>query len=290
MSHHHPAQPGGAPARQKPHFPTAYVAQGLRTPGYLNVIFHGLFVFVDEGKDDIDVLIPNVGSEHVYRAGAWLGEVTLAKRPARSPYRLLGVDRGQGRFERARNLAMKKLPNRTARLLYATLRMPRPKKIFSHGLINFPRGGVTIENTSVNQAATLQTFAYDFTDLLSVELTHHQWIPQFDDPTARYVNLHLFAEPEGPMLAGHRQHVVDVLNKLTPEADLVYEPAATRARSDPPPPGTIEQEFEDLAGRMDRFAQAARDARAGNARVQAVQLTASGPDGRTCWDVLSIGD
>jgi len=57
---------------------------------HLNVLFHGLFVFVDR-PNGIEVLIPDMGADHVYRAGEWLGETTLA----RGSYELSGVS-GQG--------------------------------------------------------------------------------------------------------------------------------------------------------------------------------------------------
>ena len=53
---------------------------GPKVEGIVNVIFRGMFLFFQR-KQMIDVLIPNIGSEHVYRAGLFLGETSMAPRP-----------------------------------------------------------------------------------------------------------------------------------------------------------------------------------------------------------------
>ena len=55
--------------------------------GRLNVILHGLFAF-DHQNDEIVAHIPNMGSEHTYKAGTWLAENALAEH---SNLKLTGV-------------------------------------------------------------------------------------------------------------------------------------------------------------------------------------------------------
>jgi hypothetical protein len=56
------------------------------SPGKLNVILHGLFAFDQE--DEIVAYIPNLGSEHLYKAGSWLAETNLDEQ---ADVRLAGV-------------------------------------------------------------------------------------------------------------------------------------------------------------------------------------------------------
>src|SRR5262245_29871520 len=58
------------------------------SPGKLNVILHGLFAF-DQNDKEIVAYIPNLGSEHLYKAGNWLAETNLEER---ADLELKGVD------------------------------------------------------------------------------------------------------------------------------------------------------------------------------------------------------
>src|SRR6266576_2633998 len=148
---------------------TAHTAHGISTtttggssePGTLNVIFHGLFGLM-ENKDSIDMLIPNLGTEHVYRAGNWLGELELSP----GLYALEGVTPGNAAFNRKHNiivdgLRLSREPNRQP---YATLRFPRPQRIAS---LMRRKASELMENRGKlrlnwNEVPTLQVFHYSF--------------------------------------------------------------------------------------------------------------------------------
>src|SRR4030088_802484 len=52
--------------------------QTAGTPRKLFVIFHGSFVF-RRVEGNVQVLVTDMGEEHVYRAGSWLAETCLGK-------------------------------------------------------------------------------------------------------------------------------------------------------------------------------------------------------------------
>src|SRR5262249_20231218 len=103
--------------------------QGSR--GKLNVILHGLFAF-DQG-DEIVAHIPNMGSEHAYKAGTWLAETPLAEH---ADLTLEGVITGNNsnRLNRDYNIAVGGVPvtkkGHECHCVHATLRFPYPPEEF----------------------------------------------------------------------------------------------------------------------------------------------------------------
>src|SRR3974377_1989115 len=98
----------------------------------VNVIFHGLFLFVLK-KGYIDVLMPMM-DDHSYRAGPFLAGETLQPRPLSQPYALAGVEAGTGTFNPATNWIIGKFdydhyagPDK----VYARLLLPYPEAIVS---------------------------------------------------------------------------------------------------------------------------------------------------------------
>src|SRR5258705_13617225 len=79
------------------HDPVVPSPSGGTHPGQVNIIFHGLFLLL-ERSDCIEVLIPNMRTEHVYLAGSFLCETTLSPLPLSQPYMLGGVRRGNARL------------------------------------------------------------------------------------------------------------------------------------------------------------------------------------------------
>jgi hypothetical protein len=69
----------------------------------LNVIFHGLCVFVGK-RNEIEVLLPDLSPVHVFRAGVWLAETNI--RPG-AQLSLEGVTPGTAIFERRENLLIR---------------------------------------------------------------------------------------------------------------------------------------------------------------------------------------
>src|SRR6266567_4396166 len=99
----------------------------------VNVIFHGLFLFVEQ-NGFLDVLIPNMGKEHVCRAGTFLAEETLIPLPLATPYFLDGVTAGAKEFDDDKNIVFEDQDfDRTASLdlVYARIVLPKPAEIVS---------------------------------------------------------------------------------------------------------------------------------------------------------------
>src|SRR5262245_4388261 len=96
--------------------------------GKLNVILHGLFVFVhNDEKKDITAYIPNMGSEHQYKAGNWLAETNLAEHGV---FELQRVTAGTNKLVPEKNLIVEgiRVPTNSHgdHSIYATLRFPYP--------------------------------------------------------------------------------------------------------------------------------------------------------------------
>jgi hypothetical protein len=236
------------------------------SPGKLNVILHGLLAFDQETieKEEIAVYIPNMGSEHLYKAGNWLAETTLAK----GDFKLEGVLNGStdNKLDKDRNIilgnvSVKKNPERPP---YATLRLPYPSlpiqslrrlTIRADGLDGKTKATVLRGRDAV-QTATVQVLTYPFESDASLSLGDHPWEPVLEDG---YVNLHVFSEPERNPTEKHlRDEFKDSIG-LFEGVDLTLErpsqPADLDAeRKEIPPPGVHELELEDLVQRQRRLA------------------------------------
>src|ERR1700733_1043205 len=233
----------------------------------LNVIFHGLCVFVGK-KTGIEVLLPDMGPEHVFRAGVWLAETNIQPRATLT---LEGVIPGNDFLNREENLIVR--PERadhfprSSAVPYATLALPRPSEIRSLRAVELTPG-VDLVGSSANSTyiyipaggkvrqSTVQVFRYDVPDENRLALTNHRWIPAFVNGVT---NLHIFAEPETPQPIGHsitefgagsamfqgldlRRAAASIVPPLDSE-DLKKLPAGVRA-----------EELEDLISRTKRMA------------------------------------
>jgi len=173
--------------------------------GKLNVILHGLFVFVhNDKKREITAYIPNMGSEHQYKAGNWLAETNLAEH---GDFELQRVTAGTDKLVPEKNLIVEgvRVPTNLHghHSIYATLRFPYPAyPIKSMGRLVVPPGSIggddkqKIVGYSQEQAlhsATVQVFTYDFDSDAELRLGNHPWEPVLNDG---YANLHIISEPE----------------------------------------------------------------------------------------------
>jgi hypothetical protein len=230
----------------------------------LNVIFHGLCVFVGR-KTGFEVLLPDLGPEHVFRAGVWLAETNI--KPG-AEIRLEGVVPGSAILERRKNLMV--LPEKTdhfprsaSKKPFATLALPRPKQIHSlRPVVLTP--GLDLVGSSVNSTylyirddgkiwqSTLQVFHYEVANENRLALTNHRWIPAFVNGVT---NLHVFAEPETPQPIGHS------ISEFGEGSALFQGLDVRRARASilPPfsptdlPPGICVEELEDMVPRTKRM-------------------------------------
>src|SRR5262249_28849531 len=101
--------------------------------GKLNVILHGLFIFFqDDEKREISAYIPHMGSVHLYKAGKWFAETTLAEH---ADLPLQGVATGEAKLRPEHNILLESVQvsdhGHENHSVYATLRLPYPQSIHS---------------------------------------------------------------------------------------------------------------------------------------------------------------
>jgi hypothetical protein len=242
----------------------------------LNVIFHGLCVFVGQDQTqpntDIEVLLPDVAG-HSYLAGPWLAETGIARDARMS---LTGVVKGDAIFDRRRNLMV--LPEkknsfpRTNVKEFASLTFPRPDTIYSLRPVALDVDGPQrhLQGASLNSVfkrqdgkiwqATVQVFRYFVEDENRVVLSNHRWIPAFVNG---FANLHVFAEPATPQPVGHSISEFGEGSRLFQGLDLTRVRASMLSQFDFVPPGILKEELEDLVPRTRRMALLGRYRRLG---------------------------
>ena len=165
----------------------------------VNVIFHGLFLFVQQ-DGFLDVLIPNMGSEHVYRAGTFLAEETLLPMPLATPYFLSGVTCGNAKFATNINIVFQGQDfdhSASADDVYARIVIPVPDEIVSLRptkdvlQADFdPTGLVNGKNP-----CGVQILRYNAANLDDVLLLPHQAQLGRNSDNAT-LNLHIISEPD----------------------------------------------------------------------------------------------
>lgn len=168
--------------------------------GTLNVILHGLYIFVV--KDEITIYIPNMGTGHVYRAGNWLAEATLEM----GDFTLEGTSSDPGKkpnkrpFDPEKNIVLKGV--RVANPIccdrvYATLHLPLTDSVRSMSLLSVPPDGIGGDSRDkvipVKYSATVQILTYEFSSDANLRLGQLPWEPIFDEG---FVNLHILSEPD----------------------------------------------------------------------------------------------
>lgn len=167
----------------------------------VNVIFHGLFLFVQQDHY-IDVLIPNMGTGHVYRAGAFLAEETLEARPLDKPYGLSGVTPGNSKFDNTKNVVFANQDfdhNAGLDRVYARIVLPYPSEILSLRRTTAPISP-TIDPAGLFpsppvQIPDVQVLRYVADDLSNVFFLPHPG--QLSPNRANtFLNLHIIAEED----------------------------------------------------------------------------------------------
>lgn len=256
------------------------------------MLLHGAFTFVnEENANHILTLLPNL-EHHVYRAGNWLAETELRGREeirdSAVTYELQGVDKGRERFvydkpdffDLHNNIVIKfgTLPDNDRRTvtfggvrkpaLYATLKLPIPRKITSLRLARIPIEDITdsqllLEQDDPQHMANLQIFTYDFADDNALRLQaidggrDHFWEPAF---IRDHINLHIFSSEDHYCKLSNAQddfnRCVDLLGvdlqvstRFLPDCEL-NDPGVLK--------GVTAEETEELAIRNRRMARLGR--------------------------------
>ena len=210
--------------------------------GQLNVILHGLFTILVQ-KDEITVYIPNMGSDHTYKAGSWLAEINLDP----GDYQLEGAiarDVKDGVFDPNQNMVLNKVRINDAECcgrVYATLHLPLTKAVSLRRLAIAPGALGGDSRDKVDQpdgehfSAAVQILTYDFNNDANLRLGDHPWEPIFDEG---FVNLHVFAQPESPPEDDHIRHAFQMSMGLFTGVDLVLK--------QPVAPADVEKEAEEV--------------------------------------------
>jgi hypothetical protein len=195
--------------------------------GKLNVILHGLYAFAEDLQARwITAYIPNMGTDHVYKAGTWFGETDLAEH---ADLRLGGVreeeEPGTETIKAKVNLVVQgpsvyRRPHESD-MAYATLRLPFPREpIRSLRTLTLPQnsvGGPSIgqmidfSEEREKPTATVQVLTYNFESDAQLQLGNHPWQPALEGD---YVNLHVFSEPERSIGEDHVRHAFQAMMSL----------------------------------------------------------------------------
>ena len=231
--------------------------------GTLNVILHGLFAIgEDDERNHIVVYIPNMGSDHLYKAGNWLAETTLAQGADLS---LAGVDEGHEDFDPRHNIFLEgvRLGDATCcDRVYAVLRLPRPPRPIG-SLLRIATsldalGGdpaskrkIVDKNSGKLECGTVQVLSYPFQSDSELHLGDHPWEPVLDNG---YVNLHILSEPEKYPEQDHVRHAFQMAMGLFDGIDLsLQRPMGTtdlRGEAAEIPKGVHELELQGLIQRQ----------------------------------------
>ena len=268
--------------------------------GKLNVLLHGIYAF-DLADDEIVAHIPDMGTEHLYKAGTWLAETNLEEHgvfqlggvkdepldpdgiPGDVDQKLLKSNQKgiQGfKLNPKHNLFVGKAPisqNATeCHCIHATLRLPYP-----HYPIQSPRR-VKISKDSLGgeskdyvvrgrdnlECAIVQVLTYDIADVNDLKLGEHPWEPVLavdpDLADSYYVNLHVFSEPERSPTVDHIRHAFQSNLGLFMGVDLVLKAPIRDRLPDETLDGVHEFELQDLVERkrwLELFGRAIKQGR-----------------------------
>ncbi|HLK66711.1 MAG TPA: hypothetical protein VKU19_24920 [Bryobacteraceae bacterium] len=207
---------------------------GCPVPGWVNVIFRGLFLFVERRPPQlgsvgyIEVVIPDLGSEHVYRAGNFLAEETLQRRGMPDPYFLSGVKDGNETFDDKANIVLDGFDyDPQAPGVYARLVVPKPSEIISlrptGSFQTLFDGTSKIHGHTTNSVHVLR---YAADDLCKVSLGGHPApLTPFCYHGQHFANLHVISEPDHSLNAPHTVHgfhaLIGLIPKLRTSVELV---------------------------------------------------------------------
>jgi hypothetical protein len=226
---------------------------------WLNVILHGLFAF-DQEKEII-AYIPDMGSEHLYKAGSWLAETNLGEH---ADLKLEGVRKGPPRKNRIlpdHNIILGNVPASTTahecHCIRATLHLPYPTSpVRSLRRLKVPAGalggddkGRIVAKRDVLESATVQVLTYELLNSEDdLKLGNHPWEPVLQ---GKFVNLHVFSEPERNVTDDHVRHAFQAGIGVFAGVDLTLTGRVQPSDEDEElPPGVNELELQDLVQRQ----------------------------------------
>lgn len=174
----------------------------------LNVIFHGMFAFVPD-KTGITAVVPDLGPEHVYFAGAWMRESPLV-RGRKHQLHISGAKTMPGISDDEHVVIHSERARPNLGRSYCTVRLPFPHHIF--GVRHAPAGSFRftgLQKPACERVPTLEAFVYGSAAGEDSFTPENPWRPG--------ANLHLFADPSGGTV---RTSLTRLRQCVLPEPDV----------------------------------------------------------------------
>jgi hypothetical protein len=236
----------------------AYSTPSAPVGGTFYVVLHGLMGIIRR-PNGLEILIPDMGTKHVYRAGACLGETTIHPSPA--PYHLTHITGGSADFDPSKTLTINSIPPCGQPQLYARITLPLPAWVYHVGQIDLSTVITDPGNHLPSKIATsvhvLKYYALDFRlvrfgcDAVDIPFVTGQ-------DGVRYVLMHIYAEEDKASAA---LHTPDGFAKLCSVFDFPCPPTFN-AKVDLPsstsvgdvPPGITWLDIMNLASRTELVA------------------------------------
>jgi hypothetical protein len=252
--------------------------------GIVNVIFRGLFIYCQRrdklGKPSyLEIVMPNVGEEHIYKAGGFLQQTTLG--PSLYPYGITNIEGGKAEFNKERNVILKRMPlakDLTSAQIYARFVLPQPFEILSLSTTSPIVAAVDpLHLFDGRRMSSIQVLRYRSSDLSQVRLYPHraQAVPHQTD-AGNFLNIHISNDEDFEQADGHTGFAIDRMFDLVPclhcKVRLAYWEFPPEDYKDLPKLGIIPEEVlnsRDLHVRT--LSVYARGLRAGNFTVNPPQ-------------------
>ena len=192
--------------------------------GNVNVIFRGLFIFIQHRDkltktNYLEIVMPNVGEEHVYKAGGFLQQTTLG--PSIYPYGITHIQGGKAEFNPERNVILKDAPlapNLTPAQVYAKFVLPQPVEI--HSLCTTSPVVTAVDPLNLfegRRLSSVQVLRYRSRDLANVRLfPHRSSVASHQTSYGNCVNIHISNDEDFDQCDGHTGYAVDRMFDLLP--------------------------------------------------------------------------
>lgn len=269
--------------------------------GKFNVFLHGLIAIANTSHG-IELIIPDVGSDHAYRFGEFLGEITLPSSP--TPYHVTGITGSpQAPFPDDHVCTLAEKPVCSEAAAYARIKLPSPIQVFSYltvdltDVIEDPLGALRRKNQKITGTMT-PVLQYDFCDPRRVLFgcdplnVAPVWSTK-DGEEGWYMNLHIFAEED---VEHDESHTISGFDAIAGIFDFESAPRLISVSNIPAPtagdlpPGTTDIEFISLAVRTREVGFLGRQVRTqllNGLDPATIQVSATGGDPVTCLPMVS---
>jgi hypothetical protein len=233
----------------------------------LYVVLHGLIALIDVKKKGFIAHILDIGDDHKYLIGEWLQERDIPERKrGHDPLRLtlVNVKQGHAKLDTKLNavIKVKSVPSDICSDVRATIRLPRPRRIYSFINGRLPKGAITGATGKLISPPThlsgTQVFEYVFTPdkkrtVLVTEKGHvfqrlkAQAKPP-KHPTIEVWALHIYDEPGQELPNPHDHNRKEFrMSSLFWDADLdLVKPTEDPGDINSIPLGLLDGELQNL--------------------------------------------